>query len=137
VFTAASVLLHQISLKANSILLSTVSFRIVIPLSSEVLFYNINPNLGPRQRTLTGLISLVLQYFSFLRARSEPVESNFSFLAGPTQNIKVCCTWVLCHSRTKILHALVTYQLTTIYQYQKEIKPIASPCNSVKSQINW
>ena len=33
VFTAASVLLHQISLKANRILLSTVSFRFVIPVT--------------------------------------------------------------------------------------------------------
>ena len=72
----------------------------------------------------------------FLRARTQPVESNFSSLVGPTQNMQVCCTWVLSHSRTDLLRALVTYQLTTIYQYQKEIKPIDNPCNSIKSQIN-
>ena len=51
-FTAASALLHQISLKANHILLSTVSFRIVIPVTSEALLYIINPPLGTWQRPL-------------------------------------------------------------------------------------
>jgi hypothetical protein len=106
-------------------------------MTSEVLLYNINPTLGSWQRTLTSLISLVLQYFSFLRAPTEPVESKFSSLVGPTQNMQVCCTWVLSRARTDLLRVLVTYQLTTIYQYQKEIKPTDNPCNSVKSPINW
>jgi hypothetical protein len=111
VFTATSVLLHQISRKTNRIFLSTVSFRIVIPVTSEVLLYNINPTLRSRRRTLTGLTSLAMQRFSFLRARTEPRRIKLLLYSPATRNIQVCCTLVPSHSRTDILHTLVTYQL--------------------------